>query len=134
MKSIRVLVVDDVPQVRQGLMTMLKLATKNLAPSIEVIGEAQNGYDAIQLSQTLHPDAILMDLEMPVLDGYAATQSIKSKDPSIFIIILTIHDDLYSRQKASQAGADVFIEKSAPLDELIRVIRNIKKVDTREAL
>jgi DNA-binding NarL/FixJ family response regulator len=128
MKSIRVLIVDDIPQVRQGLATMLRLATKNLTPNIEVIGEAQNGCEAIQLSQILHPDAILMDLEMPAMDGFMATQTIKSKDPSTFIIILTIYDDPYSRQKAFQAGADTFIDKSAPIEGLIRVIQSVKKV------
>lgn len=134
MKSIRVLIVDDISQVRQGLTTMLTLAAKNLSPSIEVVGEAQNGLDAIQLSSALHPDAILMDLEMPILNGYIATQSIKAVDPSPYIIILTIHDDPLTRQKAAQAGADAFVEKSAPLEGLIRAIQSANKVDFREAL
>jgi DNA-binding NarL/FixJ family response regulator len=119
---IQVLIVDDIPQVRQGLATMLELATKKTLPKIKVIGEAQNGNEAIQQAQALHPDVILMDLEMPVVNGFQATQSIKTKDPSVFIIILTIHDDLATRQQATIAGADAFIAKSVPLDELVRSI------------
>jgi DNA-binding NarL/FixJ family response regulator len=119
---IQVLIVDDIPQVRQGLATMLELATKKTLPKIKVIGEAQNGNEAIQQAQALHPDVILMDLEMPVVNGFQATQSIKAKDPSVFIIILTIHDDLATRQQATIAGADAFTAKSVPLDELVRSI------------
>jgi DNA-binding NarL/FixJ family response regulator len=119
---IQVLIVDDIPQVRQGLATMLELAAKKTLPKIKVIGEAQNGNEAIQQAQALHPDVILMDLEMPVVNGFQATQSIKTKDPSVFIIILTIHDDLATRQQATIAGADAFIAKSVPLDELVRSI------------
>ena len=125
-EKIRVLIVDDVPQVRQGLTIMLKLISRNITPMIEVIGEAQNGSEAITQAQMLQPDVILMDLEMPGLDGYAATQSIKSASPSILIIILSIHGDPASRQKVIQAGADAFVEKGAPLEELIRAIQSFK--------
>ena len=125
--SIQILIVDDIPQVRKGLTTMLRLASKNMQPEIEVVGEAQNGREAIQQAQKLRPDAILMDLEMPVMNGLIATQSIKAVDPSIFIIILTIHDDSASRQEAARAGADAFIEKSAPPAGLIRTIQGLKK-------
>jgi DNA-binding NarL/FixJ family response regulator len=125
-KIIQVLLVDDMPQVRQGLATMLELATKNEEYKIEVVGEAQDGEDAIKQAQALHPDVILMDLEMPVLDGFRATHNIKLNDPSIFIIVLTIHDDLATRQKAALAGADSFIAKSAPLDGLIRSIIDLR--------
>jgi DNA-binding NarL/FixJ family response regulator len=88
-----------------------------------VIGEAQNGREAITQAHLLHPDVILMDLEMPVLDGFTATKSIKSMHPSILIIALSIHSDLASRQKAIQSGADVFIEKGAPLQEIFQAIQ-----------
>lgn len=120
---IRVLITDDIPQVRQGLKSILELATKKVKPRILVVGEAQNGKEAIEQAQVLHPDVILMDLEMPVMDGFLATQSIKSADQSIYIIILSIHDNLTSRLKAAQAGADAFIEKSAPPGGLIQTIQ-----------
>ena len=125
-KIIQVLLVDDMPQVRQGLATMLELATKNDEIKIEVVGEAQDGEDAIKQVHALYPDVILMDLEMPVLDGFQATHYIKSNYPSILIIVLTIHDDLETRQKAALAGADSFIAKSAPLNGLIRSIIDLR--------
>lgn len=121
-EGIRVLIVDDLPQVRHGLATVLELASKAYKPKIAIIGEAQNGREAIQQAQILHPDVVLMDLEMPVLDGFSATQCIKSMNPSILIVALTIHSDPTTRQKAAQAGADAFIEKGAPLDELLHAI------------
>jgi DNA-binding NarL/FixJ family response regulator len=133
-ESVRVLIVDDVPQVRQGLATMLALATKNIAPKIEVIGEARNGSEAIEQAQALHPDVILMDLEMPVLNGYIATQRIKSQHPSIGIIILTVHISPDSRQEAARAGADAFFEKSAPLNGLVRAIQDFRQVNNNKEL
>jgi DNA-binding NarL/FixJ family response regulator len=120
--NIRVLIVDDVPQVRLGLAIMLKLASRNITPQIEVIGEAQDGRDAITQAQLLQPDVILMDLEMPGLDGYAATRSIKSSHPSILIVALSIHADPACRQKVIQAGADAFVEKGGPLKDLFEAI------------
>ncbi|MGE5124469.1 MAG: response regulator transcription factor [Acidobacteriaceae bacterium] len=125
--TLRILIADDVPQVRQGLATMLNLAARNIQLQIEIIGEAQNGREAIQLASMLNPDVILMDLEMPVVDGYAATQCIKSARPRVGIIVLTIHHDEPSRLKAAQAGADAFIDKSAPLDDLLQAIRGFRK-------
>jgi len=121
-KNIRVLIVDDIAQVRQGLATMLTLATKNRKPQIEVIGEARNGTEAIQLAGSLHPDVVLMDLEMPVIDGLIATRCIKWTQPGVGIVVLTIHHDEATRLKAAQVGVDDFIEKGAPLDELLQAI------------
>jgi DNA-binding NarL/FixJ family response regulator len=121
-EAIQVLIVDDMPQVRQGLSAMLELAAKKIFPKIKVVGEAKDGKHAIEQAQALHPDVILMDLEMPVLDGFKATQCIKSKDPCVFIIILTIYDDQTTRQQATMAGADGFIAKSVPPGNLVRAI------------
>ncbi len=124
--EIRILIVDDLPQVRLGLATMLKLATKNLQHKIEVIGEAQNGIEAIEQARMFHPDVVLMDLEMPVLNGFSATRAIKSMSPSISVIILTIYGDPATRQNAEQAGADAFIEKDAPINQLLQAIQNCR--------
>jgi len=126
-EGIRVLIVDDLPQVRHGLATVLELAGKAYKPKIDIVGEAQNGSEAIKQVDILHPDVVLMDLEMPVLDGFTATQRIKSTNPSILIVALTIHSDLASRQKAVQAGADAFVEKGAPLEELLQAIQRFRK-------
>jgi DNA-binding NarL/FixJ family response regulator len=122
MDNIRILIVDDLQHVRRGLATLLKLASLKERPAIDVIGEAQNGSEAIQLVQNLHPDVVLLDLEMPVMDGFTAIHGIKLSQPLTWVIVLTIHGDLASRQKAVQAGADAFIEKGAPLEELIQTI------------
>lgn len=120
--SIQVLIADDVPQVRQGLVTVLTLAMKNLQPVINIVGEAQNGSEAIDMAGSLQPDVILMDLEMPKLDGLVAIQRIKSAYPRIGIIVLSIHHDQLTHQRAAQAGADAFIEKGAPVSELLQAI------------
>ena len=124
MNSIRILIVDDLPEVRHGLATILKMAAKKASPSIEVVGEAQDGHEAVRKAQLLHPDVVLMDLEMPELDGWAATQSLKSTNPSIFVVALTIHGNPAARQKADQVGADAFVEKGAPLAELVQAIQS----------
>lgn len=127
MDDIRILIVDDLPQVRQGLATVLELASRKIGLGIEIVGEAQNGLEAIERAQLLHPDVILMDLEMPEMDGWVATQRIKSSHPSIFIIALTIHGALAARKKADHAGVDAFIEKGAPTEELIQAIRRSER-------
>jgi DNA-binding NarL/FixJ family response regulator len=132
--NVRVLIADDISQVRQGLRTMLELATKSSDPKIEVVGAAQNGKEATELAQALHPDVVLMDLEMPVVDGYEATRQIKANHPTTRIIILSIHISQEEQQAAFVAGADSFIEKSAPLDGLIRTIQNFKKNDNGKEL
>jgi NarL family two-component system response regulator YdfI len=121
-KSIRVLIVDDLPQVRDGLTMVLNLASKATTPKIEIIGEAQNGIEAIQQARALYPDVIMMDLEMPLLDGYEAARQIKAHRPSCRIIALTVHDHEDARQKASQAGIDAFIVKGAPIEILVQEI------------
>ncbi len=122
-EGIRVLIVDDIQQVRQGLATILKLAARKTNPQIEVVGEAQNGNEAIQQAQKLQPDVILMDLEMPVQDGFTTTQYIKTTYPSIWVVVLSIHSDPVSRQKAALSGADAFVEKGGLLDELLQAIQ-----------
>lgn len=119
MKNIRVLIVDDVERVRQDLCTFL-----TLAGDIEIIGEASNGWEAVRLAEALCPDVVLMDLEMPIMNGYEAAHRIKVMQPSCRVITLTIHADQAEQQKAFQAGADDFIAKGAPLETLMNAIRN----------
>jgi len=120
MTEIRVLIVDDVDRVRQDLRTFL-----TLTGDIEIVGEASNGLDATQLAETLCPQVILMDLEMPVLDGYEATRQIKTLAPSCRIIALTIHDGRAEQERAFQAGADDFITKGPALDRLLISIHKL---------
>jgi DNA-binding NarL/FixJ family response regulator len=124
MKSIRILIVDDLPHVRQELASLLQLAARKFQPDIEIAGEAQNGNEAIGQAQTLRPDVILMDLEMPGIDGYEAASQIKALQPSCQIIALTIHSDEEARQRALAAGMMDLVVKGAPLEVLLRTIKD----------
>jgi DNA-binding NarL/FixJ family response regulator len=127
MMSIRVLIVDDMAQVRRDLRTVLSLAGQAAGLQIEVVGEAGNGQEAIQCATALEPDVVLMDLEMPVMGGYEATRQIKTHSPDCRVIALTIHGDETVRQKANQAGVDVFIVKGAPVETLVQAISERKE-------
>ena len=118
MADIRVLIVDDVEQVRQDLSTFLTLAGK-----IEIVGEASNGLEAIRLVESLCPQVVLMDIEMPIMDGYEAARQIKVNCPSCRVIVLTIHAGAAERQKALRVGMDDVIAKGDSLALLLKSIR-----------
>lgn len=118
MADIRVMIVDDVERVRQDLCTFL-----SLTGNIEIVGEASNGLEAIRLVETLRPQVILMDLEMPIMDGYEAARQIKILQPACRVIALSIHAGEAERQQALQAGMADLIVKGAPLEMLLRAIR-----------
>ena len=118
MLPVRILVVDDMPHVRQDLVTLL-----TLAGGIQVVGEASDGSEAIRQAQLLQPDAVLMDLEMPVLDGYTATRQIKKACPGSRVIALTVHSYAEARAMAAEAGVDDFVVKGAPLETLMKAIQ-----------
>ena len=117
MSRIKVLIADDVSRVRQDLRTLL-----TLAGDIEIAGEAQNGDEAVHQAATLRPDVVLMDMEMPVLDGLEATRRIKTIQPDCRVIVLTIHGGEATRKQALSAGADYFLEKGVPLNTLLEAI------------
>jgi DNA-binding NarL/FixJ family response regulator len=117
MSNIRVLIVDDVERVRQDLHTFL-----TLSGDIEIVGQASNGFEAIRLVEDLCPQVVLMDLEMPVMDGYEAARQIKVLQPACRVIALTIHAGEAERQRALEAGSDGFIVKGAPLEILLHAI------------
>jgi DNA-binding NarL/FixJ family response regulator len=122
MEKIKLLIVDDFAHVRQGLNTRL-----NLSEEIEVIGEAGNGYEAIGMALILNPDVILMDYEMPKLDGIEATKIIKKHSPDIQIVMISIHDSLELKSKAIEAGVTAYENKATPVDELMDKIRTVIK-------
>ena len=93
--TIRVMIVDDHSVVRSGLGKFLMVNA-----DLELVTEAESGEEAIQLCGLYHPDVILMDLMMPVLDGYAATRQIKAEHPAVRVAALTVHDDPQAREKA----------------------------------
>ncbi len=126
MGAIRILIVDDMAQVRRDLRTILPLAGEMSGMSIEIAGEATDGYDAIRLAGELRPDVVLMDLSMPRLDGCHATREIKALYPDIKVLVLTVHGAQAARHKAHLAGADGFVEKGAPVSELIHQIQSFQ--------
>jgi DNA-binding NarL/FixJ family response regulator len=117
MTPIRVLLVDDVAQVRCDLRTVLTLSGE-----LEIVGEAANGLEAIRLTESLKPDVVLMDLEMPVMDGYEATRQIKTRCPSSRVVALTVHDYESARAKAQESGVEAFIVKGAPVQSIVQTI------------
>ena len=122
---IRLLICDDHAVVRSGL-SMLLHGRNN----IEVVGEASEGDEAIELSQKLKPDVVLMDLSMPHgKDGMTATTELKKLMPEVAILILTMHDDDEYLFRAIQIGASGYILKNAPHDELLQAIQSVAKGD-----
>ncbi|HSJ55196.1 MAG TPA: response regulator transcription factor [Anaerolineae bacterium] len=115
--SVRVLIVDDNPHVRRELRTLLPLAG-----DIEIAGEAADGQEAVRLAQALRPQVVLMDLEMPVLDGYAAARQIRACCPGCQVVALTVHDYEAARRRAADAGMELLIVKGSPLEHLVAVL------------
>ncbi len=120
--SIRILIVDDNPQVRENLAAVLNLACGNAAPQLEIVGQAGDGLEGIKLSQMLQPDVILMDLEMPILNGYEATRWIKTHQPASRVIILSIHTGSSERERARAVGADSLVVKGDSYQILLNAI------------
>lgn len=119
MNPLRVIVVDDRMAVRESLRTMLMLED-----DIEVVGEAGDGRQAINLAGTVNPDVVLMDYEMPEVDGIEACREIKAKKLARAVIILTMHADQQARVRARSAGCDLFLEKGLDTTELIEHVRS----------
>jgi DNA-binding NarL/FixJ family response regulator len=113
----RILIVDDRAVVRAELRTVLELVG-----GISVAGEAADGWEAIRQAQVLKPDIVLMDLEMPGLDGLEATRRIKALRMACAVIVLTVYGDAFSQKKAKEAGADEFIVKGTDLCTILEII------------
>ena len=121
MSGIRVLLVDDQPIVRQGLHLLLEQQE-----DIDIVGEAGDGWEAMEDVRRLLPDVVLMDIEMPGLSGLDATRQICQATPDACVLILTIHDREELLFEALQAGALGYILKSADVDELLAAIRTVR--------
>jgi pilus assembly protein CpaE len=116
--KIRVLVVDDISETRENVRKLLQFEN-----DIEVAGAARSGKEGIQLARELDPDVILMDINMPDVDGITATEEIRSKSPHIQIVILSVQGDQNYMRRAMLAGARDFLTKPPMGDELISAIR-----------
>ena len=119
MAPIRILLVDNDPLFRDGLQTIL-----SVQPEITVVGEATNGQEALQLAGALWPDVVLMDVQMPRLDGIAATRQLKAICPQCQVILLTTFPSPALEREAARAGALCLLPKDISASELVNAIRN----------
>jgi DNA-binding NarL/FixJ family response regulator len=116
--SIRVVVADDHPVVRDGLCAVLETQ-----PDIDVVGEATTGKEAVGLARSLRPDLILMDLQMPELDGATATRRIRVEHEDVQVLVLTTYDTDADIRRAVEAGATGYLLKDARREELFHAVR-----------
>jgi two-component system NarL family response regulator len=116
---IRVLTADDHPVVRAGIVAMLAHE-----PDIDVVAQASNGAEAIALFEAERPDVVLMDLQMPKVDGVSAIRAIRAIDPSARVIALTTYDGDADIHRALSAGACAYLIKDAMMDQLTAAIRS----------
>lgn len=114
--TIEVLIVDDRAVVRKELRHVFDLTGR-----IRVAGEAADGWEALRQAAILNPDIVLMDLEMPGLDGFEATRQIKHRRRSQTVIAFSVYADEANRRKALAAGADAFVVKGTDLRELLEL-------------
>ena len=120
MDSLRILIADDHPLFRKGMRTLLTATADT-----EVIGEATTGQEVIELAATLQPDVILMDLQMPGVNGIEATRQILQTSPHIRILVITLFEDDASVFSALRAGARGYALKDAREEEMLRAIRSV---------
>ena len=123
---IRIVIAEDQALVRRGAAILL-----SMEPDMEVVGQARNGVEAVELAQLLHPDVVLMDLHMPIKGGVAATREITQVLPNTQILVLTTLNDDETVFEAVRAGAQAYLLKDAEEDELLETIRALKRGESR---
>lgn len=116
--NIRVLIADDNPRSRSGMRALL-----TTRPEVEVVDTAQDGEQAVQDAAMLQPDVVLMDVQMPGLDGLEATRQIKARWPRIRVIVLTLYPAYQAA--ARLAGADAFLLKGSPPEDLFNALTRL---------
>ena len=119
-KKIRVLVVDDHPPMRIGLVALI-----NSQPGMDVIAEASDGEEAIEVYDDVLPDVVLMDLQLPGIDGVETIHAIRQHDPTARVIVLTMYTGDEDIHRALAAGAATYLLKDALADDLPRIIRDV---------
>ena len=112
------LVCDDHPITRQGVRGLLERSG-----DVQVVGEASDGVEAVELAQAMAPDVILMDLGMPRADGVTAMERILERDPGARVLVLTSFENAEDVERAIRAGATGYMLKDAPMEDLLRAIR-----------
>ena len=121
-EKIRVLIVDDVAETRENVRKLLQFEA-----DIEVVGSARTGKEAIQITQETNPDVVLMDINMPDMDGISATEIIRQKMPAVQVVILSVQGDQNYMRRAMLVGASDFLTKPPMPDELVSAIRRSGK-------
>ncbi len=119
-RRIRVLVADDHTIVRRGLVSLL-----SLAEGIEVVGEAENGREAVEKTLLEGPDVVLMDVSMPLLNGLEAAEQIKKKRPNVKVLILSAHDNEEYVHQVARSGANGYMLKNTSAEDLFQAIRAV---------
>lgn len=122
--SVRVLLADDHRMLREGLRRSLE------AQGIDVVGEAADGDEAVELADELRPEVVLMDVSMPVLDGVEATRRIRQRLPDVRVVMLTMHADEATMDRAIRGGADGYLVKDCSSDEIADTLRQVAGGDT----
>ena len=117
---IKLLLVDDDANVLWGLRMRL-----GLEADIAVVGEAHDGASAVAKAVALHPDVLVMDVQMPVMDGLTAADVVRTASPGTAVIILSIHDDAATRAEAERNGVRQFVGKHQSVDSLVAAIREV---------
>ena len=125
MKPIRVLLADDHTLVRAGIRGLLQRLH-----DLEVVGEAEEGHEALRLAETLHPDVVLMDVGMPGLNGLEVAGRLAAEDPTIRVIILSMHTSEEFVLRALRAGCAGYLVKSSAVSELEVAIRSVARGET----
>ena len=118
--TIRVLLCDDHTILRDGLRNLL-----NAEPDIEVVGEAADGHQALELIETLHPDVTIMDINMPGLNGVDTVERLTARDPNLRILMLTMYNHDEYLYRTIRAGARGYLLKDSPVGEVIEAIRKV---------
>ncbi len=123
---IRLLLAEDHVLVRQSLRAFLESA------GLEVVGEASDGAEAVRLAHELHPDIVLMDLHLPVMNGVEATRRIRLQQPEARVIALTAYNEKAYQRALNEAGAHAFVLKTAEFSELLNIIHRVMTVSASD--
>ena len=120
MSKIRLLIIDDCRDFRETM----RLAMDS-QPDIDVVGEGENGLDALEKAMEVSPNIVLMDIGMPVMGGIEATSRLKERLPDVKVIGLSVHENEEYHRSMMEAGASTYVSKETPLPDLLKAIRDI---------